>query len=447
MSERNRSCLIVGAGLAGLSCAFEVASRGVLPIVLESKPFVGGRTASWNHGGMAVESGLHRVLGVYRALPHLLARAGITIDSIVVWEDAFEIRLPDGGPRAVFGAAPLHRPLHTAAGLIGNNDLIGPADKLRFGRFVARGLNDYFRRPLALDELSVTEYARLHGVPERLLATLITAFTAGLFFLPPDRYSAYSFFGHLGPFLSRLLRFRVGGFAGGMTKVMAQPLADAIAKRGGTVRTRAGVRRLLLKQDRVCGVEFVSGERLVADTTVVATSLYAAQRLLKADFDTHPALTPFFNLKSMPAVTIQCEMDHPATAQDRTTFAPGTALATFSEQSRTTFRQTRGRLSGILSDPRDLIGWSDDKLLHLTKCEAKRLDFDLSITDYRVIRHPADFYALEPGMERLRPRQRTPIPGLVLAGDYTKQPCLATMEGAVVSGLRAARVVLDKGRR
>jgi 15-cis-phytoene desaturase len=68
----------------------------------------------------------------------------------------------------------------------------------------------------------------------------------------------------------------------------------------------------------------------------------------------------------------------------------------------------------------------------------------LSITDYRVIRHPADFYSLEPGMERLRPTQRTSIPGLVLAGDYTKQPCLATMEGAVVSGLRAARVAMDK---
>jgi 15-cis-phytoene desaturase len=447
MSERNRSCIIIGAGLAGLTCAFELADQGLRPTVLESKPFVGGRTASWNDGGMAVESGLHRVLGVYRALPQLLSRAGVAIDSIVVWEDAFEIRVPDGGPRAVFGAAPLHRPFRTAAGLLGNNQLIGPADKVRFGRFVTGGLTDYFRRPLALDEQSVAEYARRHGVPERLLATLITAFTAGLFFLPPDRYSAYAFFGHLGPFLSRLLKFRVGGFAGGMTDVMAQPLADAVAKRGGTVRTQAGVSRLLLEQDRVCGVELVSGECLAAETTVVATSLYAAQCLLKAHFNTHPALTSFFNLKSMPAVTMQCELHHPATPLDRTTFAPGTALATFSEQSRTTFRHTRGRLSGILSDPRDLIRWSDDKLLHLTECEAKRLDLDLAITDYRVIRHPADFYSLEPGMERLRPKQRTPIQGLVLAGDYTKQPCLATMEGAVVSGLRAARVVMAESNR
>jgi 15-cis-phytoene desaturase len=33
---------------------------------------------------------------------------------------------------------------------------------------------------------------------------------------------------------------------------------------------------------------------------------------------------------------------------------------------------------------------------------------------------------------------------LTLAGDYTKQEYLATMEGAVVSGRRAARLVLNR---
>ena len=60
---------------------------------------------------------------------------------------------------------------------------------------------------------------------------------------------------------------------------------------------------------------------------------------------------------------------------------------------------------------------------------------------YRVIKLPADFYSLSPGNDALRPPQETPIPGLTLAGDYTRQQYLATMEGAVVSGRRAARAV------
>lgn len=113
---------------------------------------------------------------------------------------------------SLFGAAPLHKPFHTVAGLFGNNDLIPPLQKLRMARFIMAGLRDYFSRPLQLDEQTVTEYARRYGIPDRMIGTVLTALTAGLFFLPPNRYSAYAFFGHVGPSLRRLLRFRVGVF-------------------------------------------------------------------------------------------------------------------------------------------------------------------------------------------------------------------------------------------
>ena len=48
---------------------------------------------------------------------------------------------------------------------------------------------------------------------------------------------------------------------------------------------------------------------------------------------------------------------------------------------------------------------------------------------------------LAPGNDALRPQQATPIAGLTLAGDYTRQPYIATMEGAVVSGQLAAAAV------
>ncbi len=51
------------------------------------------------------------------------------------------------------------------------------------------------------------------------------------------------------------------------------------------------------------------------------------------------------------------------------------------------------------------------------------------------------FHTLEPGYQKLRPTQKTPIQGLTLAGDYTKQPYFATMEGATVSGIMAAALI------
>jgi 15-cis-phytoene desaturase len=213
----NYDCIIVGAGLAGLSCGFELAERGWRPVILEAKPYVGGRTASWIQDGMLVESGLHRVLGFYEAFPTILKRAGLCLDATVVWEDEFEVWVPDNGPRARFGAAPLHKPFQTMAGLFGNNNLIPPLQKLRMARFILAGLQDYFRQPMELDEQTVTEYARIYEIPDRLIQTVLTALTAGLFFLPPNRYSAYAFFGHVGPYLPRLLRFRVGAFRWGLS--------------------------------------------------------------------------------------------------------------------------------------------------------------------------------------------------------------------------------------
>jgi uncharacterized protein with NAD-binding domain and iron-sulfur cluster len=59
-----------------------------------------------------------------------------------------------------------------------------------------------------------------------------------------------------------------------------------------------------------------------------------------------------------------------------------------------------------------------------------------------VTEHGATF-AVRPGVDRLRPPQRTPVAGLYLAGDWTATGWPATMEGAVRSGYRAAEEILD----
>ena len=58
-----------------------------------------------------------------------------------------------------------------------------------------------------------------------------------------------------------------------------------------------------------------------------------------------------------------------------------------------------------------------------------------------VTEHGATF-AVRPGIEALRPPQRTPIDGLFLAGDWTDTGWPATMEGAVRSGYLAAQEIL-----
>jgi 15-cis-phytoene desaturase len=439
--------IIVGAGLAGLSCGFELSAQGRQVLLLEAGPVVGGRTSSWSEDGMPVESGLHRVLGFYAAFPSLLRRAGIELNDIVFWEDEAEIRLPDGRGSGVFGAAPLFRPFQTIAGLVGNFELLSLLDRLTLSTFLTAGLLEYFGNPAALDRVSVTQKARAAGVTENAIHNVLIPLTSGLYFLPPEQYSAYAFFGTLGPYLARLHTLRVGAFSGGMTEVMAAPLAAAIVRRGGSVRTRARVTKLVMENGRVTGVE-VDGQRLAAEHVVLAASLAPAQQLLRPALGSHPWFQPMLRLPTMPAVTIQMELDRPALPVDRATFGPGTVLASFAEQSRTTFRGLPGRLSIILTPPERFLAMAPDQILEATCRDAERLGIPVRdrLLRYRVIKLPADFYSLAPGNDGLRPPQETPIAGLTLAGDYTRQKYLATMEGAVVSGQRAARAVLAARR-
>ena len=59
----------------------------------------------------------------------------------------------------------------------------------------------------------------------------------------------------------------------------------------------------------------------------------------------------------------------------------------------------------------------------------------------RVVTEPEAVFSVSPGLDEVRPAQRTGVPGLFVAGDWTATGWPATMEGAVRSGYLAAEAV------
>jgi protoporphyrinogen oxidase len=58
--DGENSCVIIGAGPAGLTAAFELARRGVRPVVLEASPFLGGISRTHRWGDNRLDIGGHR---------------------------------------------------------------------------------------------------------------------------------------------------------------------------------------------------------------------------------------------------------------------------------------------------------------------------------------------------------------------------------------------------
>lgn len=437
--------VVVGAGLAGLTAAVRLVDAGHRVTVLERGPVVGGRTADWDDDGMQVETGLHRYLGFYTKLPRLLRHVGLRVKDVVIWRDEIAFRVPDGGPSALFSASVIRHPLRTTVRAFKHRDFLPLRQRAAMVRMLAAGSVAYLRKPTELDDVSIADYAREHGVNEQTVDRLIAPLTAGLFFIPPDKFSAHNLMGVVVPYWRSLIKTGVGAFRGGMTEVMTGPIADYVRESGAAVRLNSPVRALLGDSDRITGVRTDEGD-IVADHVVVATSLGPAKELIDSALADHTWFDNMRSLQSTPSVCFQAETDVPSTESDTATFTPGTEIGCFAEQSRTTFRSTDGRLSVIMAAPLTHLDSSTEELTEAVITEAARVGVDLRghIIKARKVAIDDDFYSLARGNDRLRPRQRTPIPGLTLAGDYTKQKYLATMEGAVYSGELAAQAILKE---
>lgn len=440
--------IVIGAGLAGLTAGLELSERGQKVILIEKERFVGGRTASWNDNGMEVESGFHRHIGYYKALPEILQKVGVNINQIVLWENSMEVRV-DGMERSViWGIAPFYAPLDFLRGIFGNNHVLSIDDKRSLLPFFLSGFREYLLHPKKLDQYSIGEYSQMYKVSERAFMSLVVPLSTGIFFLPPEDYSAKVFFGLFAPGIPRIFRMRVGAYLGGMTDVLARPIAQGIENLGGEIRLNTKVKQLLIDNNRVIGVSTDHGEQIKAPNTVLATDLGQSQTLLKDCERTNSWFRPLLSMPRMSAITIQFDLKSRSLPFDRTTFGSQSLAASFSEQSHSTFKHLPGRLSVITAYSQNCKDISDETVYHNVIADAKKIGIHLegNIRDYRVIRHIDKFYHLGPNHDWMRPTQHCPMAGLTLAGDYTRQPFYSTMEGAVISGKKAAKVVIKEKR-
>src|SRR6202049_1429182 len=128
-----KNVIVIGGGLAGLSSAVALAEAGYRVRLLEKRPHLGGRAASYVlPGGEHVDNCQHVTLGCCTNLDDFYRRVGVA-DKIRFF-GRLQFAAPDGR-RGVMAASPLPAPLHMALSFA-LFPLLGWADK----RAIARAL-------------------------------------------------------------------------------------------------------------------------------------------------------------------------------------------------------------------------------------------------------------------------------------------------------------------
>lgn len=411
--------IVVGAGLAGLTCAKVLAEGGAEVVVLEGSDGIGGRVRTDEKDGFLLDRGFQVYFTSYPVSRRHLDHASLDLRTL----DPGAL-LRRGREEAVL-SDPLRDPKALVPSLLSGAATF--SDKLRTLRLgaasVAKGTQSVGGVGGGGD-VSSLEYLREQGFSDLFIDGFFRPFYGGIFL---DRTLSTS---------SRVLRFTFKMLATGKTTVPArgigripEQLASHLPE--GAVRLNSPVGALVREGERVVGVE-AGGEAEEADWVVVATDAPSAAGLsgapvpegavgqLCAYYRTDRPIGGkkiMLNSEKDPFVNnaVQISNVSPLYAPCGEHLLSVVSLSGFELSDEEIFRR------GVA----DLSGWYPG----------------LDLAPLAVYRVPYSQFDQPPGIHERLPGNRTGTPGLVLAGDYTED---SSINGSMLSGEKAATEVLGR---
>ncbi|MFQ5877094.1 MAG: hydroxysqualene dehydroxylase HpnE [Acidobacteriota bacterium] len=441
--------IVVGGGVAGLAAGTALAEAGARIVLLEARPYLGGRARSWidPDTGSVVDNGQHLFIGCYRETRRLLDRLGT--GGALELQSRLEVPFVERGGRLRVFRLPalLPHPLDLSLGLLGFPGL-SARDRLslfrvaRAARRSGRGGGD-----AAFDDRTVASLLRDLDQSEEASRRIWRPLAIAALNESPERASAAMFLPVLrGALLSGPQDARLGLARVGLSDLYAEPAARYLRARGSELRLRAQVRRVLVERDRCAGVMLADGARLAAPSLVVAVPPADLLEMLMPDVAADPFFSRASRLETTPIVSVYLWFGAPVLQLKFAGLIGGTWQWVF---NRGGHEGGRGGLHGVTmvrSAARDVVDRPKETLIR-SSLEELHAFFPRSrrapLRHAMVIKEKRATISPLPGSMRCRPSFRTPYRGLHLAGDWTATGLPATVEGAALSGHACAGQVTE----
>ena len=450
----NPDVIVIGAGFAGLSAASALAERGARVTVLEARPALGGRATAFTdrHTGERVDNGQHILVGAYRDTFGFLRRIGADQSVRVAPQLAVDM-IDRAGRRSRFVCPPLPSPLHLIAGVFDWDALrwrdrfavLRLREPLAHARARLRGRTD---RLAASPGETVKQWLDRNGQTPKLVEMLWEPLAIAALNQPIDQAAAEPF--------TRVLALMFGPGPRDasvalpmkpLDELYAEPARAYIEARGGTVLTQAPA-RIVIDGDAVSHVE-ARGETLHAATVICAVPWYALPDVFVTDASAPrpsplaPVIDAASKTAASPIVTVHLWFDR-VVLDTAYVGLPG-RVNQWVFDKREAFGERASHLSTVSSGAASIVARSNEELIAVALSEIRDALPEARRAEVRratVIRERRATFSLAPGMPS-RPGTRTPVKGLLLAGDWIDTGLPATIESAVVSGHWAANCALD----
>jgi squalene-associated FAD-dependent desaturase len=443
-----KNVIVIGGGLAGLSSAVALAEAGHRVRLLEKRPHLGGRAASYVlPGGEHVDNCQHVTLGCCTNLADFYRRVGAA--EKIRFFDRLLFAAPDGR-RGAMESFPLPPPLHMAPSFA-RFPLLGWADKIAIARaLLTIALSGGRPADLSSDAGGTTMLAWLqkHRQTERAIRRFWEVILVSALDEELDRIDAH--YG-IDVFWKAFLSAR-GGYRLGIPCVPLGELYDgckeAIARRGGEVSLRAGVRGFQVTGNQVVGVAREDGSVETADYYVAAVPQDILPELLPAVvMEREPVFLNLRNLRTSPITGVHLWFDRIVMNEPFLTLLDSTTQWVFNKTQLYGGAAPDGQyLQLVISASYSLVPRSRQEILELCLKELREVlprIREAKLVKGTVVKETSATFSPAPGSDRWRPVQKSPLKELFLAGDWTFTGWPSTMEGAVRSGYLAAEAILS----
>jgi len=412
---------VIGAGWAGLACAVEATRLGHAVTLFEAAHMPGGRARRVDDmHGLALDNGQHILIGAYTATLKLMRDVGVDVDGVLL-RLPLSLRFADGGglklPR-------LPAPLDLLAGI-----------------FTARGWTWRDKSSLLRTAIgwrlagfrcaaSTTVADLCAGLTPRVMKELIEPLCVSALNTPVGQSS--------GEVFLRVLKDALFSGSGGADLLL--PRADL-----GALLPDAAIRWLTAQ-----GVQVRIGTRVRAiaseggrwrvddeifDQVVLACAPWDAARLVRASglqADAWCATTEALRFEAIATVYVRgaSPLAEPMLALRSD---PATAPAQFAFD-----RGQLGGMQGVLAMVVSANEASREVLEEQVIAQAARQLGQTRLQLVQTVVEKRATFACTPALAR---PPSAIAPGLQACGDYTEGPYPATLEGAVLSGLAAAKAL------
>ncbi|XP_044499844.1 zeta-carotene desaturase, chloroplastic/chromoplastic [Mangifera indica] len=474
---------IIGAGLAGMSTAVELLDQGHEVDIYELRSFIGGKVGSFvDKRGNHIEMGLHVFFGCYNNLFRLMKKVGA--DKNLLVKDHTHTFVNKGGDIGELDFRfPVGAPLHGINAFLTTNQLKA-YDKAR--NALALALSPVVKALITpdgamkdirdLDSISFSDWFLSKGGTRTSIQRMWDPVAYALGFIDCDNISARCMLTIFSLFATKTEASLLRMLKGSPDVYLSGPIRKYITDKGGRFHLRWGCREVLYDKS-TDGDIYVKGllmskatnKKVVkADAYVAACDVPGIKRLLPLSWREMKFFNNIYELVGVPVVTVQLRYNgwvtelqdlersrqlRQAAGLDNLLYTPDADFSCFADLALTSpedyYIEGQGSLLQCVLTPGDpYMPLTNDKIIERVAKQVLALfpsSQGLELIWSSVVKIGQSLYREGPGKDPFRPDQKTPVKNFFLAGSYTKQDYIDSMEGATLSGRQASAFICNAG--